>query len=165
MALGLPISDGESRSTSPVLDRLPCGVGYAIDLGVGPALIAAVGLLVIYQTRSIGAVTALVGGMLPIMLVHHGVNFAVGGTLGPANANAAYFNWPGCSFNSQNMTGGWHHSSFGNFLLYAASLLFGKRGFIGHNLPLFLLFPEPSISCGNACVSRRSSASPCSGAS
>ena len=39
------------------------------------------------------------------------------------------------------MTGGWHHSSFGNFLLYAVSLLFGKRGFIGHNLPLFLSFP------------------------
>jgi hypothetical protein len=117
------------------------GAGYAIDLGVGPALIAAVGLLVIYQTRSIGAATVLVGGMMPLVLLHHAVNFAVGGTLGPANANAAYFNWPGCSFNSQNMTGGWHHSSFGNFLLYAASLLFGKRGFIGHNLPLFLMFP------------------------
>ncbi len=117
------------------------GAGYAIDLGVGPALIVSIGLLVLLQTRSIVALTALVAGMLPVLILHHAVNFAVGGTLGPANANPAYFNWPGCSFNSQNMTGGWHHSSFGNFLLYAMSLLFGKRGFIGHNLPLFLLFP------------------------
>ena len=117
------------------------GAGYAIDLGVGPPLIAATGLLVAYQSRSIVALMVLAAGMLPLLVLHHAVNFAVGGSLTPANANPAFFNWPGCSFNSQNMTGGWHHSSIGNFLLYAASLLFGKRGLIGHNLPLFLLFP------------------------
>jgi hypothetical protein len=31
--------------------------------------------------------------------------------------------------------------SFGSFLLYSGSMLFGKRGFVGHNLPLFLAIP------------------------
>ncbi|CAN5588713.1 hypothetical protein BH10PLA2_BH10PLA2_14680 [soil metagenome] len=117
------------------------GAGYTIDLGVGPPLIAAAGLLIIYQTRSLPSLASFAAGMLPLLVLHHAVNYWVGGSLAPANANPAYFDWPGCSFNSQNMTGGWHHTSFGKFVLYAAALLFGKRGFIGHNLPLFLLFP------------------------
>ncbi len=117
------------------------GAGYAIDLGVGPALIAAAGAFVFYKTRELPSLAACAGGMAPWLILHHAVNFHVGGTLGPANANAAYFQWPGCSFNAQNMTGGWHHASLGDFFLYSLSLLFGKRGFIGHNLPLFLAFP------------------------
>jgi hypothetical protein len=39
------------------------------------------------------------------------------------------------------MTGRWNHPSLGHFLVYAAALLFGKRGFFGHNLPLFLTLP------------------------
>src|SRR5205807_2701857 len=55
----------------------------------------------------------------------------------PANAVAEYFEWPGCPFNPHNMTGAWNHS-VGHFLTYAAALLAGKRGFLGHNLPLVL---------------------------
>jgi hypothetical protein len=117
------------------------GAGYSIDLGVGPALIATSGMFVLYRTRALPSLAAFGCAMAPWLLLHHAVNFAVGGSLGPANANAAYFQWPGCSFNSQNMTGGWHHASLGEFGLYAFSLLFGKRGFVGHNLPLFLAFP------------------------
>ena len=117
------------------------GAGYSSDLGVGPALIATSGMLVLYRTRALPALATFGCAMAPWLVLHHAVNFAVGGSLGPANANAAYFQWPGCSFNSQNMTGGWHHASLGEFGLYALSLLFGKRGFIGHNLPLFLAFP------------------------
>lgn len=117
------------------------GGGYAIDLGVGPALIASTGLLVLSRTRSIPGLAAFAGGMMPWLLLHHSVNYLVGGTLAPANANAAYFQWPGCSFNAQNMTGGWHHAGIGDFIVYALSLLFGKRGFVGHNLPLFMAFP------------------------
>jgi len=36
------------------------------------------------------------------------------------------------------MTGGWNHPSVAHFAIYAAALLLGKRGFLGHNLPLFL---------------------------
>ncbi len=117
------------------------GVGYASDLGVGPALIAAAGGFILYRTRALPSLAACACAMAPWLILHHVVNFQVGGTLGPANANAAYFQWPGCSFNAQNMTGGWHHANLGEFVLYALSLLFGKRGFIGHNLPLFLAIP------------------------
>jgi hypothetical protein len=117
------------------------GAGYAIDLGVGPALIAATGLFVLSQARAIRPLATFAAGMIPWLALHHSVNYLVGGTLAPANANAAYFQWPGCSFNAQNMTGGWHHASIGEFFVYAMGLLFGKRGFIGHNLPLFLAFP------------------------
>src|SRR5262249_37609508 len=71
--------------------------------------------------------------------MHHAVNYATGGTLAPANAVAVYFDWPGCPFNEDNMTGGWKHASVGHLLLYAGSLLAGKTGLLGHNLPLFLL--------------------------
>jgi hypothetical protein len=117
------------------------GAGYAIDLGVGPALIVATGSLVLYRTCAIRPLIAFTCGMAPWLILHHAVNYLVGGTIGPANANSTYFQWPGCSFNAQNMTGGWHHASMGDFFLYALSLLFGKRGFVGHNLPLFLAFP------------------------
>src|SRR5262249_53805054 len=60
---------------------------------------------------------------------------------GPANAVLEYFRWPGSPFNDRNLTGGWAHQGPGDFLLYAASMGFGKRGFLGHNLPLFLLLP------------------------
>jgi hypothetical protein len=78
---------------------------------------------------------------IPWLLLHHAVNYYVGGTIAPANSVASYFEWPGCPFNEENMTGGWKHSSVSHFLVYAAALLFGKRGFFGHNLPLFLIVP------------------------
>jgi hypothetical protein len=74
----------------------------------------------------------------PWVVLHHGLNWMIGGTLGPANANPAYFNWPGCPFNGRNMTGVWGHAGLSAFLLYALDLLIGKQGFFGHNLALLL---------------------------
>jgi hypothetical protein len=117
------------------------GLGYTIDLGVGPVLVATTGLLVAYRTRRARAIALFALAALPWLLLHHGVNYAVGGTFGPANSVAAHFQWPGCPFQPENMTGAWHHRGPGPFLLYSASMLFGKRGFVGHNLPLFLALP------------------------
>jgi hypothetical protein len=39
------------------------------------------------------------------------------------------------------MTGAWNHAGPGRFVLYALDLLVGKRGFLGHNLPLVLALP------------------------
>jgi hypothetical protein len=117
------------------------GFGYTIDLGVGPVLLVGAVLLIIYRCRHLGPVTVFVLAALPWLALHHAVNYAVGGTFKPANAVSEYFQWPGCSFNPQNMTGTWNHESVGHFLTYAAALLVGKRGFLGHNLPLFLLLP------------------------
>ena len=72
------------------------------------------------------------------MLLHHGLNWMIGGTLGPANADPAYFDWPGSPFNAQTMTGGWGHAGVLSCVLYALDLLGGKQGFLGHNLMLGL---------------------------
>jgi hypothetical protein len=114
------------------------GLCYAIDLGTGPLLLLCVMPLIGWRSRSFGAVAAVLMGALPWLVLHHAVNYAVGGSFKPANAIAEYFNWPGCPFNAGNMTGTWNHEHAGRFLLYAGDLLVGKRGFLGHNLPLLL---------------------------
>jgi hypothetical protein len=115
------------------------GLAYAIDLGAGPPLLGCTGLLVAWHCGRrwlLGGCFML--GALPWLAMHHAFNYAVGGTIGPANAVAEYFQWSGCPFNSGNMTGGWHHRSLPSFAVYTMALLFSKRGFVDHNLPLFL---------------------------
>jgi hypothetical protein len=72
----------------------------------------------------------------PWVLLHHGLNYMIGGTLGPANANAAYLDWPGSPWSAETMTGAWGHTGVFPCILYALDLLGGKQGFIGHNLVL-----------------------------
>jgi hypothetical protein len=79
-------------------------------------------------------------GTLPWLLTHHAVNWAVGETLGPANKVVEYNLWPGTPFSPHEYTGGWNHTP-GHFVLYAAGMLLGRRGFLGHNLPLLLAVP------------------------
>jgi hypothetical protein len=117
------------------------GLSYTIDLGAGPVMLMCTGLLAIYRFRRVAPVAGVVVGALPWLALHHAVNYAVGGTWKPANAVAEYFNWPGCPFNQQNMTGSWNHSSIPDFAVYALSMQIGKRGFLDHNLALFMAVP------------------------
>ncbi len=117
------------------------GLGYAIDLGAGPVLLICALALVAYRCRRMTALTVFASAAMPWLVLHHAVNYATGGTFKPANAVAEYFQWPGCTFNEQNMTGSWNHPGIADFLMYAAGLLVGRRGFLGHNLPLFLAVP------------------------
>ncbi|MBY0527954.1 MAG: hypothetical protein K2R98_31440 [Gemmataceae bacterium] len=141
VALAQRSQAGQSSGSLVVGLGALAGLGYTIDLGAGPMLLVCAGALVVYRCRSVGATTLFVAGALPWLVLHHSVNYAVGGTFKPANAVPAYFLWPGCPFGAQNMTGSWHHPSIGKFVLYAFDLLIGKRGFLGHNLPLFLAAP------------------------
>jgi len=118
------------------------GLGYTIDLGAGPILLASTLGVVAYRGRGVRPLAVLILGALPWLVLHHAVNYAIGGTLRPANAVPEYVVWPGSPFTVRNMTGTWNHPSIGHFLIYAAALLFGKRGFFGHNLPLFLTLPS-----------------------
>ncbi len=121
------------------------GLGYSIDLGAGPPLLVCALLLVVWRTRELWALGAFALGALPWLLLHHAVNYATGGTFGPANAVPDYFRWENCPFTPETMTGAWNHAGAARFLLYAAALLFGKHGFIGHNLPLFLALPAVAV--------------------
>jgi hypothetical protein len=118
------------------------GLGYSIDLGVGPVLVLCAGTLVVYRCRRLAPVALFAAAALPWLVLHHAINYAVGGTLVPANAVAAYFDWPGSPFTEAGLTGGWKHNGIGHFLVYAGELLVGKQGFLGHNPTLFLLLPS-----------------------
>lgn len=117
------------------------GVGYTIDLGLGPVLVLSTVGVVAWRTRSVSAIALLLFAALPWFALHHYLNWRIGGTFAPANAHAAYFVWPGSPFDVNNMTGRWAHKSIVRFVAYALDLLFGKRGFLGHNLALFLAAP------------------------
>ena len=110
------------------------GMGYTIDLAAGPMLAFAMGILALSRERL--GFTIL--GALPWVIAHHIVNYQIGGTIGPANAVPEYFEWPGSPFNASNMTGGWVHASIFKASFYALDMLFGHKGFLGHNLILFL---------------------------
>ncbi len=117
------------------------GLGYTMDLGAGPVLLICTLAMLAFRCPRLGPLSAFALAALPWLVLHHVVNYMVGGTLKPANAVPEYFDWPGCAFNAQNMTGSWKHASVFHFLVYAAGLLLGRRGFLGHNLPLFLALP------------------------
>src|SRR5262249_20325051 len=79
-------------------------------------------------------------GLLPWLVAHHVINYALGGVIKPMNTVPEYSAWPGCPFNPDNMTGFLRHDPW-KLVVYALALLFGKHGFIGHNLALYLVLP------------------------
>ncbi|MGI8435481.1 MAG: hypothetical protein ACR2NX_01030 [Chthoniobacterales bacterium] len=117
------------------------GLGYTIDLGLGPVLVLCVAGLVAWRSRRLRDVILLLAAAFPFFALHHYLNWRIGGTFMPANAQPAYFLWPGSPFDASNLTGSIAHQSVGHFVGYALDLLFGKRGFFGHNLALFLAAP------------------------
>jgi hypothetical protein len=138
-----------------------CGLGYTIDLGAGPVILLCTAALIVNYSFSrepqasatlrtrlrLAAKRMMIftSAAMPWLVLHHALNYAIGGSLKPANANPEYFRWPGSPFAVENLTGSWIHPSIGSFLLYAASMLAGKRGFLGHNLPLFLTIPALAV--------------------
>jgi hypothetical protein len=123
------------------------GFGYTIDLGAGPALLLCLLVTIVVRLRSLSVVGIILMAALPWIALHHALNYWVGGTLNPANANPEYFDWPGSPFAPQNLTGSWNHQSFSRLAIYSLALLFGKHGFFGHNLALFLLVPAVLVFC------------------
>lgn len=117
------------------------GLGYTMDLGAGPVLLLCTLAVSAFRCPRLGSLGAVALAAVPWLVLHHVVNYLVGGTLKPANAVPEYFDWPGCAFNAQNMTGSWKHANVLHLLVYAAGLLLGRRGFLGHNLALFLALP------------------------
>jgi hypothetical protein len=111
------------------------GIGYTIDLAAGPLLCLTIGAFLLWNRSS---VLIVILAATPWVAFHHIANYQIGGTLGPANAVPAYFEWSGSPFSPANMTGGWNHSSTGKAARYALELQVGKKGFLGHNLLLFL---------------------------
>ena len=122
------------------------GIGYTIDLAAGPLLCLSIGGLLLTCLVRRKDIALVIFAALPWVVTHHIVNYSIGGTFQPANAVSTYFEWTGSPFSPQNMTGGWNHSSVGHAILYSLDMQFGKKGFLGHNLLLFLLlFSVPKL--------------------
>jgi hypothetical protein len=152
LVLGLAWLAEEARAGRPTLGRVLglgtlAGLGYTIDLGAGPVLLVCALGVVLHRCRRPAAGAAFLGAALPWLALHHAVNYAVGGTLVPANAVADYLRWPGSPFTPETMTGGWKHPGVAHLALYAGDLQLGKQGFLGHNLPLFLAVPALAALC------------------
>ena len=71
-------------------------------------------------------------------MAHHALNYSIGGSLAPANANASYLTYDGSPFRGAEITGAWRHKSPVHFVRYAFDLLIGKQGFLFH-APVLLL--------------------------
>jgi hypothetical protein len=124
----------------PLLIGSLAGLAYTLDLGAGPVLLVCLFPLIVYRCRRLAPVALFVLGVLPWLVAHHAINFAVGGVLKPMNAVPEYLAWPGSPFSTQNLTGVWRHGPV-KLVVYSLALLFGKHGFLCHNLPLLLAVP------------------------
>ncbi|MCI0464487.1 MAG: hypothetical protein L0Z62_46745 [Gemmataceae bacterium] len=113
------------------------GLGYNLDLGSGPLLLAALLLFVLCQTRRPAAVLVVLAAALPWVVACHAFNYAIGGVWKPMNMVAEYSVWPGSPFTPDNLTGFARHDLL-KLPRYSLALMLGKHGFLTHNLPLML---------------------------
>ena len=113
------------------------GFGFNLDFGSGPPLVAAVFIAVWWRTRRITPLLAYSAAVLPWVATGLGLNYAIGGVLKPPNMVPEYFLWPGSPFDPSNLTGFVHKGPLDQ-LVYAASLMLGKHGYLNHNLPVLL---------------------------
>ncbi len=121
------------------------GLGYCMDFVLGPLLLIAILPLIIYRCRVIGRrgpgmVSVFFLSALPLIVLHHALNYHIGGTFRPVNTVAQYIFWPGSPFDPGNATGPWLHHSIWRVLAYALELLFGNKGFLLHQPVLILAF-------------------------
>ena len=117
------------------------GFAYALEQSTGGLLLAAAAVAAAVRLRRASAVAWIGLAALPWALLHHAVVYSYAGTLGPPNANPAYFDYPGSLFNAGNLTGRWNHAGPGAFAAYAFLMLFGDHGFLLSNPTLLLAMP------------------------
>ena len=146
LALGLVHQAQAFRAESSTPFLLPLlgtvtGLGYAIDQAAGPLLLACTLALVVWRCAQWRAAWIFLLAAAPWQALHHGINFAVAGTLRPPSSVPEFMRWPGGGFDPDALTGVYNHPNFWAFLAYAAGLLVGARGFLLHNYPLLLAIP------------------------
>ena len=124
-----------------LLIGLLAGFAYALEQPTGGLLLAAAAVAAAVRLRRPSAVVWIGLAALPWVILHHAVVYAYAGTLGPPNANPAYFDYPGSLFDAGNLTGRWNHAGPGDFAAYAFLMLFGDHGFILSNPTLLLALP------------------------
>jgi hypothetical protein len=117
------------------------GAAYTCDFGVGPHLLAVSICLALAAQRRLAGALLVAAGAAPLVILHHVLNYHIGGTIGPVSAVPAYFQWPGSPFEPSELTGAWRHDGIRAMVRYSAALLLGPRGFLVYNPTLVLLIP------------------------
>jgi hypothetical protein len=134
-------ADGAQRSAAgrgrALIVGTLCGLAWAFDAALGPIATAASAVLLWRRSRS--SVGWVVIGAAPWIAAQLALNWQIGHTLAAPNSVPEYLAWPGSPFSADTMTGRYSHRSIGRALAYCLDLLFGRRGFFTHNLPLLLL--------------------------
>lgn len=127
----------------PLVLGVLCGLTYALEAGFGPLLLVATAFLL--ATRAGGfardrvrmlALFAI--GAFPAALLHHGLNYAIAGTLRPMGYFPAHFRWPGSPFDEETMTGPFGRREVLRTALYMLEMLLGRHGFLLYNPPVML---------------------------
>ncbi|HYH65600.1 MAG TPA: glycosyltransferase family 9 protein [Urbifossiella sp.] len=113
------------------------GLGFNLDFGTGPPLAAATVLVVAWRFGRVGPTAVVLLALLPWVAAGVGINYAVSGKWLPMNMYPETHQWPGCPFTEANLTGYRRHGPLDQ-ALYTAAMMFGKHGFLNHNLPLLL---------------------------
>ncbi|HEY2663231.1 MAG TPA: hypothetical protein VGI47_02735, partial [Candidatus Binataceae bacterium] len=129
----------------PLLIGSLAGFAYAVDPGAGMVLAFFAYVTVgIVERKATSLALGLVAAS-PWIAAHHALNYSIGHTIAPANTVVAYLSWPGSGFDASNITGTLPNRSAWRTAEYSLALLFGKRGFVGHNLALFLAIPATVV--------------------
>ncbi len=130
---GLSRGNRQSFFGKHVFAGVCLGVSYATDSGLGPGLFVATLVWTLQNPKDlVKRWVSLFLGAIPFLFSHHLLGYHIAGTLGPMNANPAFFQWPGCPFTPESLTGGFKHPHLGKFCLYCGDMLFGKKGFVFH---------------------------------
>jgi hypothetical protein len=129
----------------PLLIGSLAGFAYAVDPGAGMVLAFFAYVTVgIVERKATSLALGLVAAS-PWIAAHHALNYSIGHTIAPANTVVAYLSWPGSGFDASNITGTLPNRSAWRTAEYSLALLFGKRGFVGHNFALFLAIPATVV--------------------
>jgi hypothetical protein len=128
-----------AKQQRAVVFGLLVGMAYTLDLGTGPVLVIAALIYGAMKWRNFTSLVLCVLGMIPFIALHHWLNYRTSGMFGPANANVAFFDYPGSAFTVDTMTGHWAHDSIWGLIQYTVELLVGQHGFLVYNLPLLLI--------------------------
>jgi hypothetical protein len=130
--------DGGSGAAALLAIGALSGFGYAMEQGNGIVLLVAAAVWTVYRTRSLQLFGLFALAAAPWVVAHHAMVFSLGHTWRPLNSLRAYQAFPGSAFALRDMTGERIVRPLSRTVGYALGMLFGPRGFIGHNLALYL---------------------------
>ncbi|HAA29410.1 MAG TPA: hypothetical protein DCE56_19060 [Cyanobacteria bacterium UBA8553] len=92
-------------------------------------------------TQSIKSGLIFLVSCVPLILCFLGLNFYTSGSIIPPAMNQVLWDYPGSSFNQENLSGLATHKGILGILIYTFHIIFGNRGLISHTpILLFSIF-------------------------